>query len=73
MGLIPVTGGVAGGIVADRVVNRGESADLRKKRTANKVKEGLYQYLANIFLCNVGAGSALFISERLEKAKKLNL
>lgn len=71
LGLIPVTGGVAGGIVADRVVNSGESADLRKKRTANKVKEGLYQYLANIFLCNVGAGSALFISERLEKAKKI--
>lgn len=64
LGLIPVIGGVTGGIIADKVTNK-------KGGTANKVKEGLYQYLANIFLCNVGAGSALFISERLEKAKKI--
>jgi len=66
LGLIPVTGGVAGGIIADKTTHTDS-----KKQTANKVKEGLYQYLANIFLCNVGAGTALFLSERLEKANKI--
>ena len=66
LGLIPVAGGVAGGIIADKTTHTDS-----KKQTANKVKEGLYQYLANIFLCNVGAGTALFLSERLEKAGKI--
>ena len=66
LGLIPVAGGVAGGIIADKVTHTNS-----RKGTANKVKEGLYQYLANIFLCNIGAGSALFLSEKLEKAKKI--
>ena len=42
-----------------------------RKGTANKVKEGLYQYLANIFLCNVGAAGALFLSEKMEKSKMI--
>lgn len=74
LGLVPVVGGVGGGIIADRLTNPSKnekSSTSAKKRIANKVKEGLYQYLANIFLCNVGAGTALFISERLEKAKKI--
>ena len=62
LGLIPVVGGVTGGIIADRVTHTNN-----RKGTADKVKEGLYQYLANIFLCNVGAGTALFLSEKLEK------
>lgn len=62
LGLIPVTGGVIGGIIADKITHTNN-----RKGTANKVKEGLYQYLANIFLCNVGAGAALFLSEILEK------
>ena len=66
LGLIPVVGGVTGGIIADRVTHTNN-----RKGTADKVKEGLYQYLANIFLCNIGAGTALFISEKLEKAKKI--
>lgn len=66
LGLIPVVGGVAGGLFADKITNTAS-----KKRTANKIKEGLYQYFANIFLCNVGAGIALFTAERLEKAKKI--
>ena len=64
LGLIPVIGCVTGGILADRITHTNN-----RKGTANKVKEGLYQYLANIFLCNVGAGAALFLSEKLEKAK----
>lgn len=60
IGLVPVVGGIAGGIAGDKAVGE----DLRKT-VPNKIKEGSYQYLANIFLCNVGAGIALF---GLEKA-----
>lgn len=61
MGAIPVLGGIAGGAIADKVT--GENL---KETMPNKIKEGAYQYLANIFLCNIGAGAALFA---LEKAK----
>ena len=61
MGLVPVVGGIAGGIVGDKLTEENW-----KERVPNKVKEGCYQYLANIFLCNVGAGAALW---GLEKAK----
>lgn len=61
MGAIPVLGGIAGGAIADKVT--GENL---KETMPNKFKEGAYQYLANIFLCNIGAGAALFA---LEKAK----
>lgn len=61
LGLIPVLGGVTGGAIADKVT--GENL---KETMPNKVKEGAYQYLANIFLCNIGAGTALLA---LEKAK----
>ena len=64
LGAIPVVGGVAGGIVADKVT--GHSS---RKRTANKIKEGFYQYFANIFLCNVGAGAAMFTANQLQKHK----
>lgn len=64
IGLIPVAGGVAGGIISDLLTNTQS-----KKSLANKVKEGIYQYLANIFLCNVGAGAALYGSEKMVKAK----
>lgn len=59
LGLIPVLGGIAGGIAGDMVTSR----DWRKK-IPNKIKEGAYQYLANIFLCNIGAGTALAILEK---------
>lgn len=64
IGLIPVAGGVAGGIFADLLTNTQS-----KKSFANKIKEGVYQYLANIFLCNVGAGAALYASEKMTQAK----
>lgn len=66
LGLVPIIGGVAGGVIADKVT---KSTD--KKSTANKIKEGIYQYLANIFLCNIGAGGALYVFEKLEKNKKV--
>ena len=66
IGLIPVAGGVAGGILSDFITNTQS-----RKSTANKVKEGVYQYLANIFLCNVGAGAALYASEKMVNAKMI--
>lgn len=64
LGLVPVLGGIGGGIAADAITGTGS-----KKSVSNKIKEGFYQYFANIFLCNVGAGAALFGAERLQKAK----
>lgn len=60
MGLIPVIGGIAGGILGDKLTDSNWKA-----RVPDKVKEGFYQYLANIFLCNVGAGIALGIMEKV--------
>lgn len=59
LGLIPVIGGIFGGIAGDMVT----TSDWRSK-IPNKIKEGAYQYLANIFLCNIGAGVALGIMEK---------
>lgn len=63
LGAIPVVGGIAGGIVADKVTKTNTP-----KSIANKIKEGFYQYFANIFLCNVGACAALFAAEGLQKS-----
>lgn len=64
-GAVPVAGGIAGGVAADRITEKNW-----KKRVANKVKEGTYQYLANIFLCNIGAGAALGVLEKLNIKSK---
>lgn len=66
IGAVPVIGGVVGGVAADSL-----TGTRSKKSTANKVKEGVYQYLANIFLCNVGAGAALFTAEKLVKSRMI--
>lgn len=65
MGLVPVLGGIFGGIVGDKLTEKDW-----KDRIPNKVKEGSYQYLANIFLCNVGAGAALGLMERAKVKSK---
>ena len=59
LGLIPVLGGILGGISGDLV-----TCTNWKEKIPNKIKEGAYQYLANIFLCNVGAGISLGIMEK---------
>lgn len=64
-GAVPVIGGVAGGVLADSLVE-----PEWKERIPNKVNEGLYQYLANIFMCNVGAGAALGILEKMNIKSK---
>ncbi|MFA7658489.1 MAG: hypothetical protein WCY19_03555 [Candidatus Gastranaerophilaceae bacterium] len=61
MGIIPVLGGIAGGVVGDKLTEKNW-----KEKIPDKIKEGTYQFLANIFLCNVGAGAALW---GMEKAK----
>ena len=66
LGAIPVAGGVMGGIAADKITSTSS-----KKSTSNKIKEGFYQYFANIFLCNVGACAALFAAEGLQKTGKI--
>ena len=58
LGFIPVIGGITGGIIGDYATTANW-----KENIPNKIKEGTYQYLANIFLCNIGAGTALAILE----------
>lgn len=64
-GAIPVAGGLTGGIAADRLTEKHW-----KERIPNKINEGVYQYLANIFLCNIGAGAALGILEKMNIQSK---
>ena len=64
-GAIPVAGGIAGGILADKLTEKNW-----KEKVPDKINEGLYQYLANIFMCNIGAGIALGILEKLNIKSK---
>lgn len=64
-GLIPVLGGITGGIIGDRL-----TAKKWKSKIPDKIKEGSYQYLANIFLCNIGAGAALGVMEKFNVSSK---
>lgn len=64
-GAVPVAGGIAGGVVADKLTEKNW-----KDKVPNKIKEGIYQYLANIFMCNIGAGVALGILEKMNIKSK---
>ena len=64
-GAVPVAGGIAGGIIGDKITE-----SKWKDKVPNKLKEGIYQYLANIFLCNIGAGAALGILEKFDIKSK---
>ena len=68
MGFIPVASGVAGGVAADKLTNESSG-----EKTKNKIKEGIYQFFANIFLCNVGAGTFLYTAEKLNEKGIKNL
>lgn len=59
-GAVPVLGGIAGGIAADRITDGSHC----REKVPDKINEGIYQYLANIFMCNIGAGAALGILEK---------
>lgn len=64
-GAIPVAGGILGGIGADMIAKED-----CKKTIPNKINEGIYQYLANIFMCNIGAGLALGLLEKANITSK---
>lgn len=64
-GAVPVVGGILGGIVADKITEEDW-----EERVPDKVNEGMYQYLANIFMCNIGAGAALGILEKMNIKSK---
>ena len=64
LGLIPVASGVTAGIAM-------ENGPRKAHNNSDRIKEGFYQYFANIFLCNVGAGAALFGLESLKKTNVL--
>ena len=64
-GAIPVVGGILGGIASDIIVG-----DDYKKPIPDKINEGVYQYLANIFMCNIGAGLALGLLEKANITSK---
>jgi len=59
LGAMPVMGGILGGVIGNKVTGENWRGALK-----NQSKEGLYQFLANIFLCNVGAGGALYLLEK---------
>ncbi len=65
-GAVPVAGGIIGGISADRITDKKHW----KEKVPNKIKEGSYQYLANIFMCNIGAGAALALLEKANITSK---
>ncbi|MDD3150597.1 MAG: hypothetical protein PHV68_07150, partial [Candidatus Gastranaerophilales bacterium] len=67
LGLLPVTGGVLGGISGDKLIEKNWI-----KKIPNKIKEGFYQYFANIFLCNVGAIGALSLMKNV-KSKSVKM
>lgn len=64
-GAIPVLAGIVGGTLADTL--NGEDY---KKNISDKFSEGIYQYLANIFMCNIGAGVALALLEKMNITSK---
>lgn len=64
-GAVPVAGGIAGGVIADKLTEKNW-----KEKVPNKINEGIYQYLANIFMCNIGAGAALGILEKMNIKSK---
>lgn len=64
-GAVPVLGGVVGGVAADKAVG-----DDYKSNINDKINEGIFQYLANIFMCNIGAGAALGILEKMKITSK---
>ena len=64
-GAMPVVGGIAGGVASDKITKEDY-----KEKMPNRINEGIYQYLANIFMCNIGAGISLGILEKMNITSK---
>lgn len=64
-GAIPVLGGIMGGIISDKA-----TSENCKEKMPDRINEGIYQYLANIFMCNIGAGISLGCLEKLKITSK---
>lgn len=65
-GAVPVAGGITGGVLGDKFTHENW-----REGVPDKIKEGTYQYLANIFLCNIGAGAALSVLEKMNITSKI--
>ncbi len=68
MGLLPVVGGVAGGALGDAIAGENWRQTIKAKG-----KEGLFQYLANIMLCNVGAMAFIGATEKIHENNTFGL
>lgn len=67
IGLAGVLSGIGGGLLANKI---NELKDPEK--TPDMVKEGIFQFVANIGMCAVGAGSALALMSPDEWAPKIS-
>ncbi len=70
VGLAGVVSGIMGGLLANKINHENDP-----EKTPNMVKEGIFQFVANIAMCAVGAGSALALmkpTEWIHKVPKLS-
>jgi hypothetical protein len=78
LGLFPILGGVVGGLVGDTALTLkyAKQPDQQPNigvNLENSLKEAAYQYLANIVLCNVGAGGAIYALEAIGRIAPKNM
>lgn len=67
IGAIGVLSGIGGGLVANKI-----NGVKDPEKTPNMVKEGIFQFVANIGMCAVGAGSALVLMKPNEWIDKVS-
>lgn len=65
IGLAGVLSGIGGGLLANKI-----NGEKNPEKTPDMVKEGIFQFVANIGMCAVGAGSALALMNPKEWAPK---
>lgn len=65
IGLAGVLSGIGGGLLANKI-----NGEKDPEKTPDMVKEGIFQFVANIGMCAVGAGSALALMNPKEWAPK---
>jgi len=65
-GFLPVAGGVAGGLTGN-LLNRDKEW---KSKLGTQMREAMYQFFANIMLCNIGAAGMLALVNNLPGVSK---